>query len=101
MGTLSRRAFVTYMTGALSVSLLAACGQAAPSAPAPGRDWRRETSWLRGDAGSGGEGGDRTAEAGWNAALSFVGDITNVDGHYYSPKFGLWSVHYLRHTHGV
>jgi ABC-type transport system substrate-binding protein len=99
MGTLNRRAFITSAVGVLGVSLLAArargawcAAAAATSAAKPARPAQRLAPQRLG-----GRGGRRPdSRSGGSLRLSFVGDITNVDGHYYSPKFG--PLHYLRHA---
>jgi peptide/nickel transport system substrate-binding protein len=90
------------MTGALSVSLLAACGPAAAppaptsaaaptSAPKPAAATAPTVAAAAPAAATTVPAKPATGQPrpGGTLRVSFVGDITNVDGHYYSPKFGL------------
>lgn len=96
---LHRRDFLGRLIGATALPLLAACSAPAPTSPAPTTSaataaaaakptgvatittTTTTTSTTATSAGQPRTGGTLRG--------SFVGDITNMDGHYYSAKFGL------------
>ena len=90
---LNRRDFLGRLIGATALPLLAACSAPAPSAAGPTSSAAKPVA-AGTPATAAAPATAATAPAGQpksggSLRASFVGDITNIDGHYYSPKVGL------------
>jgi peptide/nickel transport system substrate-binding protein len=83
-GQVSRRAFLGTIALGTGAALLSACAPIAPSAPAPAAATAKPAAGTTPAAAAAGQ-----PKAGGKLVAAKLGDVANLDGHYWSPNNGL------------